>query len=95
MWAILLSAVNTLIAWIFRAVVIKFVIFTAVYLCISEALPLITERLPVVSDISSLFNSLPSSVLWFLNLFSFDVALPVVVSAMFTRFFIRRIPFIN
>ncbi|HEL8026001.1 TPA: DUF2523 domain-containing protein, partial [Escherichia coli] len=55
----------------------------------------ITERLPVVSDISSLFNSLPSSVLWFLNLFSFDVALPVVVSAMFTRFFIRRIPFIN
>ncbi len=95
MWAILLSAVNTLIAWIFRAVVIKFVIFTAVYLCISEAIPLITERLPVVSDISSLFNSLPSSVLWFLNLFSFDVALPVVVSAMFTRFFIRRIPFIN
>ncbi len=95
MWAILLSAVNTLIAWIFRAVVIKFVIFTAVYLCISEVLPLITERLPVVSDISSLFNSLPSSVLWFLNLFSFDVALPVVVSAMFTRFFIRRIPFIN
>ncbi|ENC2061862.1 DUF2523 domain-containing protein, partial [Escherichia coli] len=47
------------------------------------------------SSISSLFSELPSSVLWFLNLMSFDVVLPMMVSAMFTRFFIRRIPFFN
>ncbi len=95
MWPILLSAVNTAISWVFRAVVIKFIVFTAFYVCITELLPLIVDKLPVVSDISSLFAALPSSVIWFLNLFSVDVVLPVVVSAMFTRFFIRRIPFFN
>ncbi|HBA9837776.1 TPA: DUF2523 domain-containing protein [Escherichia coli] len=95
MWAILLAAVNTAIAFVFRTVVIKFVLFTAVYLFISEILPLIISRLPSAGNISDLFSRLPSGVLWLLHVFSVDVVLPVVVSAMFTRFFIRRIPFLN
>lgn len=46
MWALLLAAVNTAIAFVFRAVVIKFVIFTAVYLFISEIIPLVISHLP-------------------------------------------------
>ncbi|EFL7336161.1 DUF2523 domain-containing protein [Escherichia coli] len=95
MWALLLAAVNTAIAFVFRAVVIKFVIFTAVYLFISEIIPLVISHLPSAGNISDLFARLSSGVLWLLNVFSFDVVLPVVVSAMFTRFFIRRIPFLN
>ncbi|HBA7796251.1 TPA: DUF2523 domain-containing protein [Escherichia coli] len=95
MWAILLAAVNTAIAFVFRTVVIKFVLFTAVYLFIAEIIPLVISHLPSAGNISDLFARLPSGVLWLLNVFSFDVVLPVVVSAMFTRFFIRRIPFLN
>ncbi|HDD8808159.1 TPA: DUF2523 domain-containing protein [Escherichia coli] len=95
MWAILLAAVNTAIAFVFRTIVIKFVLFTAVYLFISEILPLVISRLPSAGNISDLFSRLPSGVLWLLHVFSFDVVLPVIVSAMFTRFFIRRIPFLN
>ncbi|HAV8295218.1 TPA: DUF2523 domain-containing protein [Escherichia coli] len=95
MWAILLAAVNTAIAFVFRTVVIKFVLFTAVYLFISEIIPLVISRLPSAGNISDLFSRLPSGVLWLLHVFSVDVVLPVVVSAMFTRFFIRRIPFLN
>lgn len=95
MWAILLAAVNTAIAFVFRAVVIKFVLFTSVYLFISEVVPLIISHLPSAGNISELFSRLPSGVLWLLNVFSVDIFLPVIVSAMFTRFFIRRIPFLN
>lgn len=95
MWALLLAAVNTAIAFVFRAIVIKFVLFTAVYLFISEIVPQVISHLPSSENISDLFSRLPSGVLWLLNVFSVDVVLPVVVSAMFTRFFIRRIPFLN
>ncbi|HFP0759351.1 TPA: DUF2523 family protein, partial [Escherichia coli] len=83
------------LGFIFRTALIKFVMFSAIYIMVAEVLPLIVTHLPDGSSISSLFSELPSSVLWFLNLMSFDVVLPMIVSAMFTRFFIRRIPFFN
>lgn len=95
MFAIFIAAINTALGFIFRTALIKFVMFSAIYIMVVEVLPLIVTHLPDGSSISSLFSDLPSSVLWFLNLMSFDVVLPMMVSAMFTRFFIRRIPFFN
>ena len=95
MFAIFIAAINTALGFIFHTALIKFVMFSAIYIMVVEVLPLIVTHLPDGSSISSLFSELPSSVLWFLNLMSFDVVLPMMVSAMFTRFFIRRIPFFN
>ncbi|HAJ2335984.1 TPA: DUF2523 domain-containing protein [Escherichia coli] len=95
MFAIFISAINTALGFIFRTALIKFVIFSSVYILVIEVLPLIISHLPDGANISDLFLRLPPSVLWFLNLTSFDVIFPVVVSALFTRFFIRRIPFFN
>lgn len=95
MFAIFIAAINTALGFIFRTALIKFVVFSSIYILVIEVLPLIISHLPDGANISDLFLRLPSSVLWFLNLMSFDVVFPMIISAMFTRFFIRRIPFFN
>ncbi|ECH2636598.1 DUF2523 domain-containing protein, partial [Salmonella enterica] len=73
----------------------KFILFTVMYLLLTQLAPLLTSYLPDGANVSALFNSLPSAVLWFLNVSAFDVTFPMIIVAYFTRFFIRRIPFIG
>lgn len=41
------------------------------------------------------FSSLPSGVWWFLNMFNVSTGIAMIISALFIRFFIRRLPVIG
>ncbi|EKY5349960.1 DUF2523 domain-containing protein [Salmonella enterica] len=92
---LLIAALGEMLAFVFRQIVVKFILFTVMYLLLTQLAPLVTSYLPNGTNVSSLFNSLPSAVLWFLNIAAFDVTFPMIIVAYFTRFFIRRIPFIG
>ncbi|EKJ5280677.1 DUF2523 domain-containing protein [Salmonella enterica] len=92
---LLIAALGQILVFVFRQIVVKFVLFVIIYLLLTQLAPLLTSYLPNGANVSALFNSLPSAVLWFLNISAFDVTFPMVIGAYFTRFFIRRIPFIG
>ncbi|ASD85737.1 DUF2523 domain-containing protein [Salmonella enterica subsp. enterica serovar Newport] len=92
---LLIAALGEMLVFVFRQIVVKFVLFTVMYLLLTQLAPLLTSYLPNGANVSALFNSLPSAVLWFLNISAFDVTFPMIIVAYFTRFFIRRIPFIG
>ncbi|EBX1970041.1 DUF2523 domain-containing protein [Salmonella enterica subsp. enterica serovar Javiana] len=92
---LLIAALGEMLAFVFRQIVVKFILFTVMYLLLTQLAPLLTSYLPNGANVSALFNSLPSAVLWFLNISAFDVTFPMIIVAYFTRFFIRRIPFIG
>lgn len=95
MFLILLSALNSILVFLLRQVVIKAVVFIAVYLLVTELATAVSSYLPKSFNIQQLFNSLPDGVIYFLNLFQFAPGLTLLISAWMTRFFIRRIPLIG
>lgn len=95
MYAILISAGNAILGFLLRKVVIKFLLFGALYVLCVEIPPLIVSHLPDTSSIQTVLDGLPDGTWFFLNLFEFPHGVSVVVSALFTRFFIRRIPFLG
>lgn len=99
MWAILSSALWTLISWVFRKLVIKFVLYTALLLIVSETLSYLGDKIPVLKSgdggLSSALSSVPAGVWYFLNVCHFSVGLPMILAAFVTRFCIKRLPIIG
>ncbi|ELD0486781.1 DUF2523 domain-containing protein [Escherichia coli] len=93
MFSILISAGNAILGFLLRKAVIKFILFGVLYILCVEIPPLIVSHLPDVSSVQSVISNLPDGTWFFLNLFEFSHGVSIVVSALFTRFFIRRIPF--
>lgn len=95
MFAILLSAVNSLLGFVFRGVIIKFGIMFAAWFLALELISALVAYVPSVTSLSSLFASFPPTLWYFLDLMQVGVGIPLVLSAMSTRFLIRRIPFVG
>lgn len=92
---LLIAALGEMLVFVFRQIVVKFVLFSVMYLLLTQLAPLLTDYLPDGRGVEVLFDTLPLSVIWFLNVAAFDVTFPMIIVAYFTRFFIRRIPFIG
>lgn len=87
-----------IIQWIYREVVVKFVIFTAIFSVIAFLVPYVESLLSnfVSSSIlNSAFSSIPPGIWWFLDLFQINFGLPLVIAAFVARFLIRRLPVIG
>ncbi|MBD1226407.1 DUF2523 family protein [Xenorhabdus griffiniae] len=95
MYGFLLSALNTVLAYLFRAAVLKFIIFFSLYFIVQEFMTVIVELLPKSSNLQALFDLLPDSVWYFINLFQGVMGINLLIDAWFTRFIIRRLPFIG
>nr|WP_315468252.1 DUF2523 family protein [uncultured Undibacterium sp.] len=98
MFAILLSTLWTAFSFLLRTVVIKFFIFTAMFVLLTELLPMVTRLMGLQGFTGALTGSLasiPSSVWFFLNSFRFDFGLPLILSAYASRFVIRRLPLVG
>ncbi len=95
MFGILLSAFNSVLAWLVRSVLIKFALFFGLYFVTTEFVAVITSILPTGSAVTGALGSLASSTWYFLDVFMFQTGLSMVVSAYATRFIIRRIPLIG
>lgn len=95
MFGIVLSALNSALAWIVRAVLVKFVLFFALYFITSEFVSFVAALLPNGSALNSALSGIASSTWYFLDVFMIPQGLSAVVSAYTTRFIIRRMPVIG
>ena len=95
MFAILFSAINTALAFIFRSLVVKFVLYFGLFFVTTEFIAVIGNLLPTGSTLSGAFSGIPAAVWYFLDLFNITAGIPAVLTAYVTRFIIRRIPIIG
>ncbi|HBU30450.1 MAG TPA: DUF2523 domain-containing protein [Thiobacillus sp.] len=95
MFAILASAVNLALGFLVRGVIVKFgVMFAAWYLAL-ELVSALVSYVPSVSALSDAMAAFPPMLWYMLELVRVDFGIPLMLSAMSTRFLIRRIPFIG
>lgn len=87
-----------IITWIFREVLVKFIILGAVYLVVTLLLPMMLSILSPylgVDVLTNAFAGLPPMTWYFLDIFRLDVGLPALLSLAVTLFVLRRVPFLN
>lgn len=95
MFGIVLSALNVVLGFIFRSVVVKFGVFFGLFFITTEFIAILTSLLPDSSSLASALGGIPSGVWYFLDLFNVTAGIPLLLSAWATRFIIRRIPVIG
>jgi len=94
----MLAIFAPVISWIFRTVVIKFLILTAVFAVLAVVVPMSIDMLAPrlgTGGLTGAFSGLSSGLWFFLDYCALDIGLPMVISAYVTRFLIRRLPFIG
>ena len=95
MFSLIVSALNTLLGFVFRTVVVKFIMLFSIYFVVLAFSPVLASLLPTDFSFNILLANLPDSAFFALNLTDFPFGFPLCLSAMTTRFIIRRIPFIG
>jgi len=95
MFGILLSAFYTILGFVLRSVLVKFVLYFALFFVTSEFIQLIVPSLPGASLLTSAFSAQAPGVWFFLDLFKIGFGVSAVLSASVTRFIIRRLPVIG
>jgi hypothetical protein len=87
-----------IVVWILREVVVKFVVFAAVFGLVAFLVPYAVTYLGPfigVGSLNSAFGAVSSAVWFFLDFFQLGYGVPVVISALVSRFLIRRLPVIG
>lgn len=95
MFGILLSALNSVLAWVFRSLLVKFVLFFALYFITSEFVGFIVALLPGTGAVDSALSGISTATWYFLDVFQIQTGIAMVVSAYATRFVIRRLPILG
>jgi len=88
----------SVVTWLFRSVVLQFILMTIVTLIVTQLMPVVMGFVGSwlnPSGFSALFATLDPGTWYFLDLMALDVGMPIILSACITRFLIRRIPFIG
>lgn len=86
------------LTWIFREVLVKFLLMAFIYLVVTIMLPLMLQVVAPylgVTALTSAFTALPPMLWYFLDVARLDVGLPVILSTAVTLFILRRVPFLN
>lgn len=94
----LVGILGAAVGWMFREVVLKFVLMGVVFLVITELAPVGLSLISGFLNVGSLnaaFAGLPPGVWWFLDFARLDYGLPLIFSAAVAGFMFRRIPFLN
>ncbi|MEB7084290.1 DUF2523 domain-containing protein [Escherichia coli] len=95
LFSLLLSSLFSVLTFILRGIVFKFILFWGLYFLVHEFIEVVSSWLPQSTDIKNLFSMLPDSAWYFLDLFQVSYGLSTVISALLVRFFIRRVPFVG
>lgn len=95
MFAILLSAVNAALGFVFRGVIVKFGIMFAAWFLAFELVSALVAFVPGTSSLTSALSAFPPTLWYFLDLMRLDIGIPLMLAAFTTRFLIRRIPFVG
>lgn len=86
-----------LVSWMFREVLVKFVILGAIFLTVQALMPLVSSAVAGISpaSITNTLTALGPSFSYFAYKFGLDYSVPLILSAHATAFTIRRIPVIG
>lgn len=97
MFGIVLSALNAVLGFVLRSVIVKFAVFFALMFITTEFVNVLTSSgiLPTAATIGGSLGTVPAAVWYFLDLFNVTAGMPIILSACVTRFVIRRIPVIG
>lgn len=94
MFFILRSALAFFFGKLFQAAILKFVIFGGIAVFASELLPIIVDKLmPTTDGLTSALGGIDDTFYFYADTFMLFQGISVCLSAMSTRFIIRRIPF--
>jgi hypothetical protein len=93
LWPIL----TAFLAFVFRQIVVKFLVLAAVFAVVAMFLPMVWNLVAPYAGIKlgDYFSALPGGVWYFLDFARLDVGLPLIFSAIIARFTIRRLPFVG
>lgn len=95
MFSLILAALNSMLGFIFRTVVVKFIILFSLYFVVSSFAPVLLNLLPHEFSLDSLLSIIPDYAFYALNIINFPYGFSLCLSAMASRFIIRRIPLIG
>ena len=93
LWPIISAA----LAWLARQVLVKFFVLAACFAIVGYFLPMVWSRVqPFTSvNLGDYFGALPAGVWYFLDLARLDFGIPLMMSAIVSRFIIRRLPVVG
>lgn len=95
---LLAPIIAPLVGFFVRDVVVKFIVFTAVFALVAFVVPKAAGYLAPflgVGSLTSAFSGLPSGIWFFLDFFNLAFGVPLLISAYVARFLIRRLPLIG
>ncbi len=97
LFAIIASVLNAALGFMFRASVVKWATFFALWYVVTEFVIAIKSSnfFPQVAKLNEAFSGIPTGVWYWLDLFAVSQGAPMIVSAMAARFLIRRLPVIG
>lgn len=97
MFGIFLSALNAVLGFVLRSVIVKFFVFFGLFFITTEFVQVLVTSglLPSASSVSTSIGGIPATVWYFLDLFNFSAGIQLTFAAYATRFIIRRIPVIG
>lgn len=95
MFGIVLSALNVVLGFVFRSLIVKFIAFFALFFVTTEFIQLVIPLLPGAATLTNAFSAQAPGVWYFLDLFKVGFGVSACLSALVTRFIIRRIPMIG
>lgn len=95
MFALLLSAVNVALGFVFRSIIVKFVIMFAAWFLAVELIDALVSFVPSTGAITTAMGQFPPLLWYMLDLMRVDIGIPLVLAAMSTKFLIRRLPFVG
>lgn len=86
------------IGFLVREVIVKFIVFTAVFALVAYLVPKAVGYLSPflgLGSLTSAFSGLGPGVWFFLDFFNLAFGVPLLISAFVARFLIRRLPVIG
>lgn len=86
------------VAWLLRQVIIKFVIFSALFAVVAFFVPYVINLVQPFIGIGNLniaFGNIGPGIWWWLDTFNVALGLPLIIIAYVCRFLIRRLPVIG
>lgn len=97
LFSIISFALNSLLGFMFRASVVKWVTFFALWYVVKEFVSALKagDFFPQVTALNEAFSGIPNGVWYWLDLFAVSDGAPMVISAIAARFLIRRLPIIG
>jgi hypothetical protein len=85
--------ISAAVGWLVKTVLVKFLLFTVMYLIVSAVCGVLISKLPGPGDLNSALASWSPAMWYFADLTMWTQFFPGVISAYILRFAIRRIPF--